>query len=186
MRSSSPTISAPACRRQCRPRRLRMHDASVLRHRQVGAEREFLEHTANARRSGPSDGVGGRLVGATDADGAVIRRSVPASTFMSVDLPAPLCPTRPTHSPASTCRSTPLSARTAPYALRTPCRLARVAESALMRSSHHGRISCSSRGSSSLRIERSGAEPSIGRGLLSPSRSSTRASARWRSAGCQA
>src|SRR5256885_16331979 len=46
--------------------------------------------------------------------------SVPASTCISVDLPAPLWPTRPTHSPALTARSTPSSARTAPKCFSTP------------------------------------------------------------------
>ena len=62
--------------------------------------------------------------------------STPASTFIRVDLPAPLWPTRPTHSPASTRRSTPLSARTAPYdfldALET-CQCHAV-------SAHHGQV----------------------------------------------
>src|SRR3954465_10677049 len=47
----------------------------------------------------------------------------PASTFISVDLPAPLCPTSPRHSPAPTARSTPASARTAPKLFATPFRL---------------------------------------------------------------
>src|SRR5690349_9750512 len=39
---------------------------------------------------------------------------------MSVDLPAPLCPTSPTHSPAPTWKSTPLRARTAPKCFSAP------------------------------------------------------------------
>src|SRR5689334_16108804 len=46
--------------------------------------------------------------------------NVPASTFIRVDLPAPLWPTSPTHSPAPTARSTPSSARTAPKCFSTP------------------------------------------------------------------
>src|SRR5215813_13739807 len=49
--------------------------------------------------------------------------SVPASTCISVDLPAPLWPTRPTHSPAATAKSTPSSARTAPKCFSTPSSL---------------------------------------------------------------
>src|ERR1700738_5376476 len=49
--------------------------------------------------------------------------SVPASTCMRVDLPAPLWPTSPTHSPASTVKSTPSSARTAPQCFSTPASL---------------------------------------------------------------
>src|SRR5690606_32356645 len=45
---------------------------------------------------------------------------VPASVCISVDLPAPLWPTRPMHSPASTLKSTPSSARTAPKCFSTP------------------------------------------------------------------
>src|SRR5689334_24441966 len=49
--------------------------------------------------------------------------SVPASTCISVDLPAPLWPTKPTHSPRSTTKSTPSSARTAPKCFSTPSSL---------------------------------------------------------------
>src|SRR6185437_2141938 len=48
---------------------------------------------------------------------------VPASTFIRVDLPAPLWPTSPRHSPAPTARSTPARARTAPKLFATPFRL---------------------------------------------------------------
>src|SRR3954469_14683857 len=48
---------------------------------------------------------------------------VPASTFISVDLPAPLWPTSPRHSPAPTPKSTPAKARTAPKLFATPFRL---------------------------------------------------------------
>src|SRR5450759_2210200 len=40
--------------------------------------------------------------------------SVPHSTFINVDLPAPLWPTRPMHSPRASARSTPRRACTAP------------------------------------------------------------------------
>lgn len=46
--------------------------------------------------------------------------TVPASTFISVDLPAPLWPTTARHSPAFNTRSTPRKARTAPKLLRMP------------------------------------------------------------------
>src|SRR5882724_8651175 len=46
--------------------------------------------------------------------------AVPARICIKVDLPAPLCPTRPRHSPHSTRRSTPPSARTAPKCFSTP------------------------------------------------------------------
>src|SRR5580704_15848254 len=49
--------------------------------------------------------------------------SVPARTCISVDLPAPLWPTSPTHSPPSTAKSTPSSARTAPKCFSTPSSL---------------------------------------------------------------
>src|SRR5258708_17698332 len=49
--------------------------------------------------------------------------SVPASTCISVDLPAPLWPTSPTHSPTLTGKSTPASARTAPKCFSTPSNL---------------------------------------------------------------
>src|SRR5258707_10835033 len=46
--------------------------------------------------------------------------SVPARTCINVDLPAPLWPTRPTHSPEATAKSTPSSAWTAPKCFSTP------------------------------------------------------------------
>src|SRR5689334_18757758 len=46
--------------------------------------------------------------------------SAPASTCTSVDLPAPLWPTSPRHSPAATSKSTPSRARTAPKCFSTP------------------------------------------------------------------
>ena len=46
--------------------------------------------------------------------------TVPASTFISVDLPAPLCPTTATHSPPFTTKSTPRRACTAPKLFRIP------------------------------------------------------------------
>src|SRR4051794_5603348 len=49
--------------------------------------------------------------------------SVPESTCINVDLPAPLWPTSPTHSPPSTAKSTPSSARTAPKCFSTPSSL---------------------------------------------------------------
>src|SRR3954452_16513261 len=42
---------------------------------------------------------------------------------MSVDFPAPLWPTRPTHSPAPMWKSTPSSARTAPKCFSAPTSL---------------------------------------------------------------
>src|SRR5262245_61124301 len=45
---------------------------------------------------------------------------IPAAIFISVDLPAPLPPTRPTISPGATERSTPRSARTPPNDFLTP------------------------------------------------------------------
>jgi hypothetical protein len=47
----------------------------------------------------------------------------PLSTCMRVDLPAPLWPTSPKHSPAATTRSTPPKARTAPKDFSTPSSL---------------------------------------------------------------
>src|SRR5208282_3444132 len=49
--------------------------------------------------------------------------SVPARICISVDLPAPLWPTSPTHSPTSAAKSTPASARTAPKCFSTPSSL---------------------------------------------------------------
>src|SRR6516165_1779611 len=49
--------------------------------------------------------------------------SVPARICINVDLPAPLCPTSPTHSPVSTAKSTPARARTAPKCFSTPSKL---------------------------------------------------------------
>src|SRR3954454_6535274 len=46
---------------------------------------------------------------------------MPDMTLTSVDLPAPLSPTRPTTSPAPTPKSTPSSACTEPNRLLTPC-----------------------------------------------------------------
>jgi hypothetical protein len=40
--------------------------------------------------------------------------------FINVDLPAPLWPTKPTHSPTPTTKSTPTNARTAPKLFSTP------------------------------------------------------------------
>src|SRR4029453_11621497 len=48
---------------------------------------------------------------------------VPASRLISVDLPAPLWPTSPRHSPTPTVRSTLASARTAPKLFVMPERL---------------------------------------------------------------
>src|SRR3954452_11202121 len=45
---------------------------------------------------------------------------IPAIALISVDLPAPLSPTRATTSPASTSKSTPVRASTAPKRLLTP------------------------------------------------------------------
>src|SRR4051812_27693908 len=45
---------------------------------------------------------------------------MPEMTLTSVDLPAPLSPTRPTTSPGMTRKSTPFSARTAPNRLVIP------------------------------------------------------------------
>src|SRR5204862_8109177 len=45
---------------------------------------------------------------------------VPAIALISVDLPAPLSPTSATTSPASTSKSTPVRASTAPKRLVTP------------------------------------------------------------------
>src|SRR5688500_18112000 len=50
---------------------------------------------------------------------------MPEIVFTSVDLPAPLSPTRPTTSPACTSKSTPSSACTAPKRLLTPWRASR-------------------------------------------------------------
>src|SRR4051795_12603976 len=50
---------------------------------------------------------------------------MPEMTLTSVDLPAPLSPTRPTTSPAWISRSTPSSAWTAPNRLLTPWRASR-------------------------------------------------------------
>src|SRR4051812_3511281 len=47
-------------------------------------------------------------------------RIMPAITLSSVDLPAPLWPTRPSHSPTPIERSTPFSARTAPKCFSAP------------------------------------------------------------------
>jgi hypothetical protein len=61
-----------------------------------------------------------RVGGAARATGPSIEtvpasgRCTPAAIFMSVDLPAPLPPSRPTISPAATSKSTPRSARTPP------------------------------------------------------------------------
>jgi hypothetical protein len=46
--------------------------------------------------------------------------SAPAMIFSSVDLPAPLAPTRPLTLPSTTSKSTPCKAGTAPKRLLTP------------------------------------------------------------------
>src|SRR5271163_3370779 len=56
----------------------------------------------------------------------------PARMCMSVDLPAPLWPTTPTHSPAAISRLTPSRARTAPKDFSTPSRLTRAAPALAM------------------------------------------------------
>ena len=77
-----------------------MHDAGVLDDRQVRAERQFLENAANAGLSCSVDAL------ASSAAVTVIecrphrKVSPPLMTLTMVDLPAPLWPTRPTHSPA--------------------------------------------------------------------------------------
>src|SRR5918999_4325159 len=43
-------------------------------------------------------------------------RCVPTMVMRVLVLPAPLCPTRPTNSPSSTCIESPVTARTRPYA----------------------------------------------------------------------
>ena len=43
-----------------------------------------------------------------------LARTRPQAIFVSVDLPAPFGPSRPSSSPRSTCRSTPPSATVAP------------------------------------------------------------------------
>src|SRR5579872_3585435 len=49
----------------------------------------------------------------------------PFKTCISVDLPAPLWPTTPTHSPALSEKSAPSRARTAPYDFSTPMKSTR-------------------------------------------------------------
>src|SRR5271155_881668 len=56
----------------------------------------------------------------------------PARMCMSVDLPAPLWPTTPTHSPAAISRLTPSRARTAPKDFSTPSSLTRAAPAVAM------------------------------------------------------
>ena len=77
----------------------RVHDAGILGHRQVRAERELLEDAADAERLCERAPNSWRC----SLPATVMRprsgASVPARTCISVDLPAPLWPTRPTHSP---------------------------------------------------------------------------------------
>ena len=74
--------------------------ARILRHGQVRAERKFLKHAADAqrpwraRRNSPAVAPRPRSQRARRP-----ARRAPLSTCMSVDLPAPLWPTMPTHSP---------------------------------------------------------------------------------------
>src|ERR1700678_2160957 len=56
----------------------------------------------------------------------------PARICISVDLPAPLWPTRPTHSPVAMSRLTPSRARTAPKDFSTPSSLTRAAPALAM------------------------------------------------------
>ena len=57
--SSLPAISAPALRRQPKPERAGCMMRSILRHRQVGAERELLEHAADAVAMGDRRAIAG-------------------------------------------------------------------------------------------------------------------------------
>ena len=56
------------------PGEVGMHDPGVLRHRQVGRQRQLLEHAAHTRRVGGTHGIVPGLVGATDGDGAPVGR----------------------------------------------------------------------------------------------------------------
>ena len=98
-------------------------EEEVRDHVEVLAEREVLvdggDAELRARRSGRSSRPACRGSGSSPEVGAC----TPASTLTSVDLPAPLSPTRATTSPAWMSRSMSVSADTAPKFLQMPRRL---------------------------------------------------------------
>ena len=80
-----------------------VHDARVLGDGEVRAERQLLRRRSAGRGAGQRPARAGRSrPSPPTADRASVRLpAVPARHAISVDLPAPLCPTRPRHSPAA-------------------------------------------------------------------------------------
>ena len=78
----------------------------VLAHAEVGEDAPVFRHPAQAQ---PGDAIRRqrRDVGAAKAMGPRRRGISPMIAFIVVDLPAPFLPTRATHSPGATARSTP-------------------------------------------------------------------------------
>ena len=96
-----------------------MDDPRVLGDRQVRAERKLLVNRAQPERFGARRGIGRSSWPAMTSrprSGA----TPPFKMCMSVDLPAPLWPTTPTHSPPATEKSTPSRAPDSAVRLSTP------------------------------------------------------------------
>ena len=70
--SSLPAISAPALRRQAKPERAGCMMRGILRHRQVGAERQLLEHAADAVAMGDRRTIAGGKIPSVHGDAPAI------------------------------------------------------------------------------------------------------------------
>ena len=105
----------------------RMKNPRILRHRQVRAERQFLEHATDAQLFGAARGIVLLFIPCNEDAPMDPGAAMPASTCIRVDLPAPLWPTRPMHSPRPITRSTPPKARTVPNCFSTPSSLTKEA-----------------------------------------------------------
>ena len=110
--------AARARRRSASPRRTKpsaarlVAEEDVLRHRQPVDEVELLVDRGDARPASRPAGWRSRPARPPSSISPASGRCAPASTLISVDLPAPFCPSRQCTSPARTSRSTPSSART--------------------------------------------------------------------------
>ena len=110
--SSSRDLLARALRSRARQPRHLEREGDVLAHGHVRVERVALEHHRDvALARGAARSLRWPSMRTSPARG----RSRPATRLSVVDLPQPDGPTSATSSPSATSRSTPRSARTAPY-----------------------------------------------------------------------
>ena len=97
-----------------------MKHPRVLRHREIGAERQLLEHAAHAERPGLDGAVGSRL-GAVELDAAGVGRDAADQHMHERRLAgAVMADERRRIRPRAISRLTPSSARTAPKISRRP------------------------------------------------------------------